>query len=260
MGKLDGKTAIVTGSGRGIGRAIAIRLAAEGARVVVASRTESTLEGVVREIRALGGEAIGIRCDVCHEDQIRRMVERAAAHYGGAIHILVNNAHGFGTPDAPTLFPAMTALEAISDAEWDLQLLVGLKGTLWCMRAVFPYMKGSGGKIINFGSLAGQRGQAGTAHYNVSKEAIRALSRTAAREWAKYRINVNVINPAAQTEALRASQDANPGRESARHTPLGRLGDPARDIAPIALFLASSDSDFITGMTVMADGGLMIGP
>jgi NAD(P)-dependent dehydrogenase (short-subunit alcohol dehydrogenase family) len=121
-------------------------------------------------------------------------------------------------------------------------------------------MKSAGGKIINFGSLAGQRGQAGTAPYNVSKEAIRALSRTAAREWAKYRINVNVINPAAQTDALTASQNANPARESARHTPLGRMGDPLGDIAPVALFLASSDSDFITGMTMMADGGLLIGP
>jgi NAD(P)-dependent dehydrogenase (short-subunit alcohol dehydrogenase family) len=128
------------------------------------------------------------------------------------------------------------------------------------MRAAFPFMTVAGGKIINFGSLAGQRGQAGTAHYNVSKEAIRALSRTAAREWARYRINVNVINPAAQTDALTASQKANPAKESARSTPLGRMGDPALDIAPVALFLASSDSDFITGMTVMADGGTLIGP
>jgi NAD(P)-dependent dehydrogenase (short-subunit alcohol dehydrogenase family) len=259
MGKLDGKTAIITGAGRGIGRAIAIRYAAEGARVVIASRTEATVDAVTREIRQAGGEALGIACDVCREEQIRAMVERAAAHYG-SIHILVNNAHGFGTLDEPALFPANTPLEAIPDAEWDLQIRVGLMGTLWCMRAVFPHMRQSGGKIINFGSLAGQRGQAGTAHYNVAKEAIRALSRTAAREWARYRINVNVINPAAQTDALTASQAANPTKESARHTPLGRMGDPLRDIAPVALFLASSDSDFVTGMTVMADGGLLISP
>jgi NAD(P)-dependent dehydrogenase (short-subunit alcohol dehydrogenase family) len=259
MGKLDGKTAIVTGAGRGIGRAIATCYAAAGARVVVASRTETTVAAVAAAIREAGGEALGIACDVCHEDQIRSMVERVAAHYG-RIDILVNNAHGFGTADKPALYPANQPLEAIPDAEWDLQLRVGLMGTLWCMRAVFPHMRTSGGKIINFGSLAGQRGQAGTAHYNVSKEAIRALSRTAAREWAKYRINVNVINPAAQTDALAASQTANPTKESARHTPLGRLGDPFKDIAPVALFLASSDSDFVTGMTMMVDGGLLISP
>jgi NAD(P)-dependent dehydrogenase (short-subunit alcohol dehydrogenase family) len=259
MGRLDGKTAIVTGAGRGIGRAIALRFAAEGARVVVASRTEARIHDVVREIQAAGGEALGVGCDVCHEDQIQTMMSRTVAHYG-AIDVLVNNAHGFGMAGKPALYPTNTPLEAITDAEWELQLRVGLMGTLWCMRSAFPYMKTSGGKIINFGSLAGQRGQAGTAPYNVSKEAIRALSRTAAREWARYRINVNVINPAAQTDALTASQNANPVRESARHTPLGRMGDPLADIAPVALFLASSDSDFVTGMTLMADGGLLIGP
>jgi NAD(P)-dependent dehydrogenase (short-subunit alcohol dehydrogenase family) len=129
------------------------------------------------------------------------------------------------------------------------------------MRAVFPHMKDRGGKIINFGSLAGQRGSAGSAAYNATKEAIRALTRTAAREWGRYRINVNVINPAARSHALDEYQKSNPHKiDSARQVPLGRLGDPLTDIAPAALFLASSDSDYVTGLTMMVDGGLLIGP
>ncbi len=260
MGKLDGKVAIVTGGGRGIGRGIALAFGAEGAAVVLASRTAATVEAVQREVQAIGARALGVSCDVAQPAQVKALVERSVAEFG-AVDILVNAAQGFGTPDAPAPFPQPLPLEAISDAEWDFTLRTGLMGTLWCMRAVFPHMKDRGGKIINFGSLAGQRGSAGSAAYNATKEAIRALTRTAAREWGRYRITVNVINPAARSHALDEYQKSNPNKiDSARQVPLGRLGDPLTDIAPAAVFLASSDSDYVTGLTMMVDGGLLMGP
>lgn len=260
MGKLQGKVAIITGGGRGIGRGIALAFGAEGATVVVASRTAATVQAVQHEVEALGARALGVSCDVAEPEQVSALVARTVAAFG-AVDILVNAAQGFGTPEAPMPFPQPLALEAIPDAEWDFTLRTGLMGTLWCMRAVFPHMKDRGGKIINFGSLAGQRGSAGSAAYNATKEAIRALTRTAAREWGRYRINVNVINPAARSHALDEYQKSNPHKiDSARQVPLGRLGDPLTDIAPAALFLASSDSDYVTGLTMMVDGGLLMGP
>ena len=260
MGKLAGKVAIVTGGGRGIGRGIALAFGAEGAAVVLASRTVATVEAVQQEVQAVGARALGVSCDVAQPEQVNALVERTVAAFG-TVDILVNAAQGFGTPEAPMPFPQPLLLEEIPDAEWDFTLRTGLMGTLWCMRAVFPHMKDRGGKIINFGSLAGQRGSAGSAAYNATKEAIRALTRTAAREWGRYRINVNVINPAARSHALDEYQKSNPHKiDSARQVPLGRLGDALTDIAPAALFLASSDSDYVTGLTMMVDGGLLMGP
>ena len=260
MGRLQDKVAIITGAGRGIGRAIALAYAAEGARVVVASRSADTVAAVCEEIRGLNGQALGVTCDVAQKAQIGAMTERAVAHFGG-VDILVNNAQSFGTREAPQAYPTRCGVEAGLDAEWDYTLRTGLMATLWGMQAVFPIMKLCGGKIINFGSVAGQRGEARTAPYNATKEAIRALTRTAAREWGRYKINVNVINPAALTNALAKFQKDFPppsGTESAQHIPLRRLGDPLKDIAPAAVFLASADSDYITGMTFMVDGGLLM--
>ncbi|MFO1426446.1 MAG: glucose 1-dehydrogenase [Steroidobacteraceae bacterium] len=260
MGRLQDKVAIVTGAGRGIGRAIALAFSAEGARVVVASRSAGPVEAVCAEIIAAGGRALGVPCDVAEKAQIRAMVARTVEAFG-TVDILVNNAQGFGTPAAPTPYPARRGIEDGLDAEWDYTLRTGLMGTLWAMQAVFPHMKAHGGKIINFGSMAGQRGESRTAPYNATKEAIRALTRTAAREWGRHRINVNVINPAALSHALETFQrdfPPPPGTEDARHIPLRRLGDPRADIAPAAVFLASADSDYITGMTFMVDGGLLM--
>ena len=125
------------------------------------------------------------------------------------------------------------------------------------MKAVFPSMKDRGGKIINFGSSLGQIGGEGTAAYNATKEAIRALSRTAAREWGKYKINVNVICPAVSTDAMRGYLDAHPEQAEAMlaQVPLRRWGDAVKDAGGLAVFLASGDSDYLTGMTFQLDGG-----
>jgi 2-hydroxycyclohexanecarboxyl-CoA dehydrogenase len=260
MGRLDNKVAIVTGAGQGIGRGISLAFAGEGARVVAASRTLSSAENVVEEIQQRGGEATAIACDVGFEDHINSMVSQAVDRYG-TVDILVNNAQSFGTRESPTNYPIPCLLEAALNDEWEFTLRTGLWSSLWAMKAVFPYMKDRGGKIINFGSMSGQRGERGMGAYNVTKEAIRALTRTAAREWGRYGINVNVINPGAKSRALEESQrDFPPKTPPEKAIPLGRLGDPEKDIGAIAVFLACSDSDYITGMTMMADGGLLIGP
>lgn len=260
MSRLADKVAIITGAGRGIGRAIALAYAAEGARVVVASRSADTVAAVCAEIAAAGGIAHGITCDVSDRAQIQHMVAESVRVFG-TVDILVNNAQSFGTRSAPRAYPSRRGVEVSADEEWQYTLQTGLFATLWGMQAVFPILQPKGGKIINFGSMAGQRGESRTAAYNATKEAIRALSRTAAREWGRYRINVNVINPAALSNALRTFQKDFPppaGTEAAQHIPLRRLGDPLRDIAPVAVFLASADSDYVTGMTLMADGGLLM--
>jgi NAD(P)-dependent dehydrogenase (short-subunit alcohol dehydrogenase family) len=256
MKRLEGKTAIVTGAGRGIGRGIAIAYAREGANVVVASRTKSSIDATVSTIQAEGGDVIGVTCDVGRRDEVFTAVAKTVAAFG-TVDILVNNAQGFGTERRPTGTPRPIPLEDFDEEEWEYTFRTGVLATLWGMKAVFPWMKGRGGKIINFGSWLGQIGGEGTAAYNATKEAIRALSRTAAREWGKYRINVNVINPAVATDAMRGYFDAHPEQADAMlaQVPLRRWGDAVKDAGGLAIFLASSDADYLTGMTFQLDGG-----
>lgn len=200
MGRLDGITAIVTGAGRGIGRAISIDYGREGANVVVASRTSATVADVVAEVQATGARALGATCDVGHRDQINAMVARAVTHFG-AVDVLVNNAQGFGTEDHPQAAPAYQPLEAFPEDEWDYTFRTGLKASLWAMQAVFPHMRTRGGRIINFASGNGIGAMKGTAAYNATKEAIRSLTRTAAAEWGRYGITVNVLVPTVVTDS-----------------------------------------------------------
>ena len=246
MGKLDGKVAIVTGAGRGIGKGIALEFAKEGAKVVVASRTTSTVEAVVKEIEQAGSEALGVTCDVGRREQVNEMVARAVSELG-PIDILVNNAQGM-VNEAP--------LEHYLEEEWDRSFQEGVKGTLFAMQAVFPSMRDRGGKIINFGSRNGQVGKEGTAAYNANKEAIRALTRTAAREWARYRITANVINPTIESDALVSAFATRPELRALieEQTPLGKIGLPS-EVGRVCVFLADSGADFITGMTFMLDRG-----
>ncbi len=267
MGKLDGRVAIVTGAGRGIGRAIAIAYAREGASVVVASRSQGTVDAVVAEITEIAGIAgepaavLGVTFDVGAREQVQRMVDETVARFG-TVDILVNNAQGFGTPAEPQASPGYIALEDFPDDAWDHTFRSGLKGTLYAMQAVFPHMRERGGKIINFGSGNGIGAMKGTAAYNATKEAIRSLTRTAAAEWGKHGICVNVILPTMVTDSARSFLDSRPGIEDKliAQIPLRRMGDVDRDIGPVAVFLGSSDSDFVTGQTVHVDGGQILRP
>jgi len=248
MGKLEGKVAIVTGAGRGIGKGIAMAFAKEGARLVIADINTRTCKEVAEEIRQIGQEASGIVCNVGDEEQVKRMVKETVTSFG-SVDILVNNAQGF---------VQRVPVEEVEDEHWDKCLQEGVKATWYCCKAVFPYMKGRGGKIINIGSAAGLMGMEGMAVYGATKEAIRAFSRTAAREWGKYKINVNVILPHALTPASIGFQQRYPEQyqKELEENPLRRWGgDPEKDIGRVAVFLASEDSDYMTGQSLFIDGG-----
>jgi NAD(P)-dependent dehydrogenase (short-subunit alcohol dehydrogenase family) len=259
-GVLEGKIAVVTGAGRGIGRAIAEEFAAEGAKVVVASRTPRTVDEVVDRIAAAGGVALGAACDVSRRADVEAAVDTAVNAWGG-VDILVNNAQSFGTRDNPELRSPNSPIDSVSEDEWDWVYATGLKGTLYAMQAAFPHMKArGGGSVFNFGSARGILSTPGTGAYNATKEAIRGLSRTAANEWGAYNIRVNVINPVIDTDAYRADV---PTEEMHQLTlgmiPLGKLGRP-REAARVAVFLAGPDASYLTGMVFSVDGGMTSRP
>ena len=154
MAKLENKVVIVTGAGRGIGRGMCLALAEEGAKVVVSSRTASSIEKVVKEIRSKGGIAEAVVCDVSQKEQVDAMIERSAELFG-KIDVLINNAQSFGTEKDPTTFSLPKSFEDLPLDEWEWTMRTGLWSTVWGMKAVFPYLKENGGKIINLASPAG---------------------------------------------------------------------------------------------------------
>jgi NAD(P)-dependent dehydrogenase (short-subunit alcohol dehydrogenase family) len=252
VGRLAGRAAIVTGGGQGIGRGIACVFAREGARVCVAELKAHRAERTAEEIRAAGGEAFALATDVGDPAGVGTMVAETVRRYG-SVDVLVNNAHGFG-PRA--------GLEDIPEAQFDLSWRTGVKGTWWAMNAARPHMAARGwGRIVNFISLAAERGDAGLGDYGAAKAGIAALTRTAAREWGPQGITVNCIAPAAWTKRGQdyAARDPEGFQRLLAARPIGRLGDPETDIAPVALFLATDDSVFVTGHTFYVDGGAHLG-
>jgi NAD(P)-dependent dehydrogenase (short-subunit alcohol dehydrogenase family) len=248
VGRLAGRVAIVTGAGQGIGRGVALVFAREGARVCVAELKPHRGERTVEEIRAAGGEAFARPTDVGDRAQVAAMVEATVARFGG-VDVLVNNAHGFG-PRAK--------LEEIPEDQFDLSWRTGVKGTWWAMCAVRPHMAARGaGRIVNFVSLAAERGHAGLGDYGAAKSGIVALTRTAAREWGPLGITVNCVAPAAASKRGQdwAARDPEAYRRTMESRAIGRLGDPETDVAPVVLFLASDDARYVTGETIHVDGG-----
>ena len=250
-GRLAGKVAIVTGAGQGVGRGIALAFAREGADVVVAELNEETGTAVVKEIEALGARAQFVACDVTSRESIDAAVAAGVAAFGG-IDVLVNNAQRAN--------PAPVPLMEHTDELVDLCFGTGYRASLHFMQACYPYLKERGGRVINLGSSAGLDGMAGQAAYGANKEAIRALSKTAAREWGPEGINVNILCPFARSPGVERFLELVPEmeRKLVAGQPLGRIGDCEKDIGPVAVFLASDDARYITGHTVPADGGSLM--
>jgi 3-oxoacyl-[acyl-carrier protein] reductase len=245
MGMLDNKVAIVTGGARGLGEAYCLKLAQEGARVVVADILEKEAGEVAQKIRANGGQAIAVKTDVTSEEATIRMAEETVKEFG-RIDILVNNAgfyHGM----------SRKPFYEISSAEWDKMMAVSVKGTWLCTRAVFPHMKELGkGKIINVASEACFSATKGLIHYTAAKSAVIGISRVLDGELGQYGICVNVIAPGViDTPATRSY--INMEKMDASSVPLGRFGMP-EDIVGAVVFFASDDSDFISGQTLLIDG------
>jgi 2-hydroxycyclohexanecarboxyl-CoA dehydrogenase len=246
MHGVDGRVVIVTGAGRGIGRGIAHHLGRGGASIVVAEWKRETMQRTVDELVELGVAVMGAECDINERDQIDAMVADTVTRFG-RVDAIVNNAQ---------TFRPMASMAEVTDADLDVFYRSGVKGSLWAMQAVYPHMRKQGwGRIVNFASSMGITGGRGFGAYNASKEAIRALTRTAAREWGADGICVNAIAPAAATHHGDAGKQSEGYRQFIESCPMGRQGDPELDIAPIAWFLCSDASRYLTGHTFMADGG-----
>jgi NAD(P)-dependent dehydrogenase (short-subunit alcohol dehydrogenase family) len=242
-GALAGKVALVTGAGAGIGEGIARRFADEGAHVVVAERDPDSGAAVAE---AVGG--VFVSTDVTVREQVEKAVATAVSEYG-SIDIVVNNAWGGG---------ALGRVENKTDEQLAHGIAVGYYGPYWAMRAAFGHMKERGwGRVVNLCSLNGVNAHIGSLEYNAAKEALRTLTRTAAREWAPTGVTVNALCPAAKSQAFFRAIGDYPELEAMADAanPMGRMGDPYDDIAPVAVFLAGEGSRYLTGNTLFVDGG-----
>jgi NAD(P)-dependent dehydrogenase (short-subunit alcohol dehydrogenase family) len=242
--RLKDKVAVVTGAGRGLGQMFSIALAKEGAKIVATDVIN--LENTVKEIEALGGMAKALQADVTNEAETIKLAEDTVKAFG-RIDILVNCAAiYYGLRRKP--------FYEIDPKEWDKVMTVNVKGTWLCVRAVFPYMKQQGkGKIVNLSSETFFTGSHGFVHYVTSKGGVIGLTRALAVELGPYHININALAPGfTDTEASRTIADVT--KYDVSRTPLTRLEQP-HDLIGAAIFFASDESDFITGQTLLVDGG-----
>ncbi|HET9491058.1 MAG TPA: SDR family NAD(P)-dependent oxidoreductase [Methylomirabilota bacterium] len=249
--RLRGRTALVTGGGRGIGRAIALGLAREGAQVAVLDLLAEAAERVGREIEALGVKALVLGADLTHRTEVARAVDELIGQWG-QLDVVVNNA-------------GWDRMELFLDSEeetWDRIIAVNFKAMLYVLKAALPHMVARGdGRVVNIGSDAGRVGSTGEAVYAGSKGAVIAFSKTLARELARHGITVNVVCPGlTETPLLQGIREQSPKTAKVieavtRAIPLGRVGTP-QDVAEAVVFLASPGARYITGQTLSVSGGL----
>jgi NAD(P)-dependent dehydrogenase (short-subunit alcohol dehydrogenase family) len=256
MGKLDGKVAMITGAGSGMGRAAALLFAAEGAAVVIAEVNAESGLMVEREIRDAGRLARFVACDVSRADQAQAAVQTARSMFG-ALHVLYNNA-GLWYPARGNYRPGITDAPSplLEENIWERTIDVNLKGTYLCCKYGIPALReAGGGAIINVSSIAALRvGRGASDAYTAAKGGIMTMTRTLAVEHAQYGIRCNCIFPGAIKTPLVGELTPEQERATAANIPLGRWGEP-EDVARMALFLASDDSSWITGQFFVVDGG-----
>ena len=241
--RLAGKTALVTGGAGGIGRGIVRAYVKQGANVLFVDINEEAGNALAEE---LGAQAKFLSIDISKQENAAAMVDAAVEAFG-RLDILVNNAHASRQ---------VSFLETTQE-HMDLSLNTGFYPTFWLMQAAYPQLKANQGAVVNFASGSGLKGMPMQTSYAAAKEAIRGISRVAANEWAPDNINVNIISPLAATEGVQTWMDNFPeaAEQTLANVPLHRFGDPEKDIGAVAVFLASEDSRYITGQTIMVDGG-----
>ena len=247
MAKLQDKVAIVTGGSRGIGKAIALRLATEGAKVVVTATTKAGADKTAEEIRQNGGQAAGFEANVAEIKQVEALIKGTVEQFGG-LHILVNNA-GI-TRD--------NLVMRMSDEDWNAVIATNLTGTFNCIRAASKIMmKQRSGKIINITSVVALMGNKGQANYCAAKAGVIGLTKSVARELASRNVQINAIAPGFITTDMTAVLPEAAKTAMVQAIPLERMGTP-EEVASAVAFLASADADYMTGQVLNIDGGMVM--
>ena len=246
MGKLQDKVVIITGGAGGIGLGMAKAMAKEGAILAIVDVNEETGKAAEEILKEISPASTFVKANLMDRENLPTIIQTVVDKYG-KLDVLVNNAHA----SKQKLF------EDITQDDLELSFGTGFYPSFYLMQAALPYLKETRGNIINFASGAGINGDKTQAAYAAAKEAIRGITRVAANEWGQYGINVNLISPIADSEGVRAWAQAQPEYYQAvvNKIPLGRFGDVEEDIGRVAVFLASADSQYITGQTIMVDGG-----
>jgi 3-oxoacyl-[acyl-carrier protein] reductase len=248
MTKLQDKIALVTGGSRGIGKAIALRLAMEGAKVVVTATTKAGADKTADEIRQSGGQAAGFETNIADAKQVDALIKSTVDQFG-ALHILVNNAGV--TRD--------NLVMRMSDEDWNAVIATNLTGTFNCIRAASKIMmKQRSGKIINMTSVVALMGNKGQANYCAAKAGVIGLTKSVARELASRNIQINAVAPGFIATDMTAALPEAAKTAMLQSVPLERMGTP-EDVASVVAFLATSDSDYITGQVFNVDGGMVMG-
>lgn len=246
--KLEGRSILVTGASRGIGREIALEFAREGANIAVNfSGSEAKANETVDEIKAMGREAFAVQCDVSNAESVTSMVKETIDRFG-KLDVLVNNA-GI-TKD--------NLIMRMKEEEWDDVININLKGVFLCTKAVTrQMMKQRSGRIVNIASIVGVSGNPGQANYVAAKAGVIGLTKTTAKELSSRNITVNAVAPGFITTDMTEKLTEEVKSEMLKQIPLARFGEP-KDIAKVAVFLASDDSSYMTGQTLHVDGGMVM--
>lgn len=247
--RLKDKVVLITGGGGGIARGVERAFAHEGAKFILTDVFPEGMEAAKEELeREFGSEVFTIIADGAVEDEVKAAVEAGAAHFGGRIDVLINNAQASAS--------GLTLVQHTKE-NFDLAINSGLYATFFYMKHCYPYLKESRGSVINFASGAGIGGNPGQSSYAAAKEGIRGLSRVAASEWGPDDINVNIVCPLVMTPALEQWREKEPEmyEKNVKAIPLGRFGDAEKDVGRVCVFLASEDASFVTGDTIIVQGG-----